>query len=106
MACILICEPVDETRELMEHLVRRLGHDVIDIDELERVDVLLFEPESRAGRALARRLRTERPEAVLISCSAMPPRGTITAPRVFASLLQPFSPSDLARVLESALQHA
>jgi hypothetical protein len=100
MARILICEPVEETRELLERLVRRMGHDIVSLDELRTVDVLLFEPESRAGLALAKLLLEVRPEASLVACSAQPPRTQLTLPRLVASLLQPFSPADLARVLD------
>jgi hypothetical protein len=100
MARILICEPVTETRELLERLVLRMGHDIVGIDALRTVDVLLFEPESKAGLALAKLLLEVRPEASLVACSAEPPRAQLKLPRVVASLLQPFSPADLARVLD------
>ncbi len=106
MARILICEPVAETRELMERLVRRMGHDIVGIERLETVDVLLFEPESRAGLALAKLLLETQPRANLVACSAAPPRAEIKLPRLVASLLQPFSPADFARVLNGAMAAA
>jgi CheY-like chemotaxis protein len=103
MARVLVCEPVQETRELIERLVRRMGHDVVGLDSLQLVDVLFYEPASRAGLALACRLRNERPDTALVACSASPPGELPATPRPFASLLQPFAPADLKRVLESAL---
>jgi hypothetical protein len=106
MARILICEPVNETRELMERLVRRMGHEVVDLDSLRTVDVLLFEPDSRDGQAIARLLGDVRPAAKLVACHATPPAPALRLPRLFATLLQPFSPTDLRRVVEAALRPA
>jgi hypothetical protein len=97
MARILICEPVAETRELMERLVRRMGHEVVDLDSLREVDVLLFEPDSPEGRAIARLLGDVRPGARLVACHARPP---------VPALRLPFSPADLRRVVEAALRPA
>lgn len=105
MARILICEPVEETRELLERLVRRMGHDIVGIEDLRTVDVLLFEPDSRAGLALAKLLLDVQPQANLVACSAQPPRTQLKLPRLVASLLQPFSPADLARALDCSATH-
>ena len=100
MARILICEPVAETRELLERLINRMGHVIVGIDDLESVDVLVFEPGSPAGRAIARRVLRACPQASLVACSAEPARAQqLNTPRLVASLLQPFSPEDLARAL-------
>lgn len=104
MARILICEPVAETRELMERLVRRMGHELVDLDSLRVVDVLLFDPDSEEGRAIGRLLADVRPAARLVACHARPPTPALRLPRLFASLLQPFSPTDLRRVVEAALR--
>lgn len=85
----------------MERLVRRMGHHTVGIGDLSTVDILLFEPESRAGLALAKLLLEVQPDASLVACSSAPVRKEITMPRVVASLLQPFSPADLAKVLET-----
>ena len=100
MARILICEPVEETRELLERLVNRMGHVIVGIEDLESIDVLVFDPGSPAGRALAERVIEACPNANLVACSAEP-SGALptTTPRVVASLLQPFSPADLSRAL-------
>ncbi|HZO35820.1 MAG TPA: hypothetical protein VFB41_02975 [Solirubrobacteraceae bacterium] len=100
MAKILICEPVVETRELLERLVNRMGHVIVGIDDLESVDVLVFEPGSYAGQAIARRVLEACPDASLVACSAEPlSPAQVTMPRLVATLLQPFSPEDLSRAL-------
>ena len=102
MARILICEPVAETRELLERLVIRIGHDIVGIEDLETIDVLLFEPGSPAGLAIARRVLETCPNASLVACSADPARAPqLTSPRLVASLMQPFSPTDLAHALRA-----
>ncbi len=106
MAKILICEPVEETRELMERLVRRMGHELVGLDSLRDVDVLLFEPGSPEGQAIARLLHDVRPNARLVACSHEPPSPIVRLPRLFGSLLQPFAPSDLRRIVEAALRPA
>lgn len=88
---------------LIERLVTRMGHQIAGGDSLRDVDVVFYEPASRAGLALARRVQAEQPDVRLVACSASPPRGLEKEPRPFASLMQPFSPGDLTRVLEAAL---
>ena len=106
MARVLVCEPVPETRELIECLVTRMGHEIVGVDALRTVDVLFYEPASLAGLALARRLQAERPHAALVACHASPPPAEPRSPRPVASLLHPFAPADLRRVVEAALRGA
>ena len=103
MANVLVVEPVEETRVLIECVVKRMGHQIVGGDSLRHVDVVFYEPASMAGLALARRVQAERPDVRLVACSAAPPRGIAREVRPFASLMQPFSVGDLKRVLESAL---
>lgn len=104
MARVLVVEPVQETRELIERLVRRMGHDIVSTESFRNVDVVFYEPASRAGCALARRVQAERPEVRLVACSSAPIRTDVArALSPFASLMQPFSPGELRRVLEAAL---
>jgi hypothetical protein len=103
MALVLVCEPVEETRVLIEALVRRMGHTIATGDSLHDIDVVFYEPSSRAGLALALRAQERCPKVRLVALSAVPPSEPLTSPRPFAALLQPFSPRDLARVLEAAL---
>jgi hypothetical protein len=101
MSRVLISDPVAETRELLERLVRRMGHDIVGVERLEAVDVLLFAPDSPPDLALARRLLRARPDARLVACSTAPQHPP-DLPRLVGSLLHPFSPADLERVLADA----
>lgn len=103
MARVLVVEPVEETRVLIERLVARMGHKVVGGDSLRDVDVVFYEPASRAGLALAHRVRAECPDVCLVAINASPPKAGAREPRPAASLMQPFSPGDLRRVLEAAL---
>ncbi len=96
-------EPVEDTRVLIERVVTRMGHRVVGGESLRDVDVVFYEPDSIAGLALARRVQREQPDVRLVAISAVPGEATAPGPRPFASLLQPFSPSDLKRVLEAAV---
>lgn len=95
-------EPVEDTRVLIERVVTRLGHRLVGGESLRDVDVVFYEPNSIAGVALARRVQRERPEVRLVAISASPASEPQRGPRPFASLLQPFSPADIRRVLEAA----
>jgi hypothetical protein len=103
VALVLVCEPVEETRVLIERLVQRMGHEIAAGDSLRDIDVVFYEPDSRAGLALAKRAQERSPRVRMVALSATPPPAPLTSPRPFASLLQPFSPRDITRVLEAAL---
>ena len=107
MARVLVCEPVEETRFLIERVVERMGHQVEKMGTVpffpSAVDVVFYEPASRIGLEQARAAQRLWPEVVLIACSAEPPLRRITGPRPAATLLQPFSPADVRRVLDAAL---
>lgn len=95
-------EPVEDTRVLIERVVSRMGHRVVGGDSLRDVDVAFYEPDSIAGLALARRVQREQPHVRLVAITAAPMVESERAPRPFASLLQPFSPADIRRVVEAA----
>lgn len=105
MARIAVHEPVQETRELLERLLHRLGHEVVIPagDDPARIDALVFEAGSDAGRATARRLRDARPGLALVACSAQPVGRALTELGPLEALVQPFSPAQLARALDGAL---
>lgn len=109
MARIAISEPVQETRELLERLLARLGHEVVGSAEREdgpSVDALVFEAGSVAGVAAARRLRVSHPHAGLVACSAAPLGPALNDLGPLQALVQPFSPAQLARALDGALATA
>ena len=105
MARVLVCEPVEETRFLIEQVVARMGHEVVGSDAAH-VDVLFYDPASGAGTARARGARRLWPAVLLIACSSVPPRTSITGPAPDALLLHPFAPADVRRVLAATLMDA
>ena len=105
MSRVCISEPVAETRELLERLVLRLGHEVVPEHQLIAADALMFEPGSAHGVTLARRARRHSPETALIAVSALPVPVSGLPGRVHR-LTQPFLPADLARALDGALAEA
>ena len=94
-----------ETRELLERLVVRLGHEVIPEHQLLAADALLFEPGSPHGVTVARRARMHCPHTALVAVSALPVAVAGLPGRVHR-LTQPFLPADLARALDGALAEA
>src|SRR4051794_5723197 len=102
MARVLVCEPVEETRFLIERVVARMGHEIAD-GEAAAVDVLFYDPATSAGTAQARSARRLWPGVVVIACSSVPPRSSITGPPPDAVLMHPFAPSDVRRVLNATL---
>ena len=73
MARVLVCEPVEETRILIEHLVQRAGHEILTVESFHEVDLVFYEPESVAGLALARRVQGRNPDVRLVAVAAQPP---------------------------------
>ncbi|MCW3011581.1 MAG: hypothetical protein JWO90_1985 [Solirubrobacterales bacterium] len=102
MARVCISEPVAETRELLERLVLRLGHEIVPEHQLIAADALLFEPGSAHGVTLARRARRHSPETALVAVSAVPVAVAGLPGRVHR-LNQPFLPVDLERAIDDAL---
>lgn len=102
MARVHIAEPVAETRELLERLVVRLGHDRLPEARLAEVDALVFDPSSPRGVTLARRARRDRPQTALIAVSSIPV-ALAGLPGQVERLTQPFRPADLERALTHAL---
>lgn len=102
MARVCISEPVAETRELLERLVTRLGHEIVPEHQLIAADALLFEPSSPHGVTLARRARVHCPQTALVAVSALPVP-VAGLPGTVHRLTQPFLPTDLARAIDGAL---
>ena len=82
-----------------------MGHEIVGPDAVH-VDIVFYEPASRAGAAGARSAERLWPRVLLVACSAAPPRRSITGPRPAAFLQHPFSPADVRRVIEAALAGA
>lgn len=103
MARILVAEPHPETRELLERLVARLGHEVVARKDADAAQILVFDPAARWAVGMARRLRREH-GCALIACATRP--GDLTdgeALATAADLCQPFEPDQLAWAIGQAL---
>lgn len=98
MARICLSEPNPETRDLLEHLLVRLGHELVDAD----ADVLVVEPvlDGPGAVGLARR---GSPDAALVICSiAVHDRAQLDALGAGAFVLKPFQRGELQAAIEAA----
>lgn len=105
MARVHIAEPVAETRELLQRLVARLGHEPLPEERLAEADALIFDPSSPRSVTLARHARRDRPRTALVAVSSVPV-ALAGLPGQVERLTQPFKPADLERALTLALRAA
>ncbi len=106
MARVLISEPHPDCRALLELVVRRIGHDPLSQGELADGDdlgLLILEPASADGLALAERLRRRLGELPIICTSIRPPSAVTETLRPAAYLVKPFRLAELEAALASAL---
>jgi CheY-like chemotaxis protein len=110
VARILICEPHAEVRELLGHVVVRLGHEPVDAlahaPDGDDVDAVLLEPAHAPSRETVARLRQSRPALPVVCTSIHPPTGDEDDLNPFAYLLKPFALEDLEDAIDRALQSA
>lgn len=111
MARILISEPHDDVRRLLERMVTRLGHEPILVrvaasEQLQSADVLVVEPAAPTGVVLAQATRMVNPTLPLICASVdAPPTELAELGVVFAAtLLKPFTAQQLGDAIEGALR--
>lgn len=98
MARICLHEPNPETRDLLAHLVTRLGHDVVERD----ADVVLVEPVEDGWGAIGL-ARDANPQASVIVCSiAAHDREELVALRAAGFLLKPFGLGQLRAAIAEA----
>jgi CheY-like chemotaxis protein len=110
---ILVCEPHAEVRELLGHVVERLGHEPVypaggrvrTLPEGD-VDVILLEPADPASLSAAERLRGRCAELPIVCASIHPDSGETARLRPLAYLLKPFGLADLERALAAAVESA
>ena len=106
MARVLISEPHPDSRALFELVVRRAGHEPVGLGELadrEPPELMILEPASGEGLAIAHQLR-RRLEGLPIICTSIRPAGPGTATlRPAAYLLKPFRLAELESALAAAL---
>ena len=105
MARVLICEPHDDIRALLELVVRRLGHVPVACSgpavEHTGVDVAVIEPGELDGLQLARALRAQ--HVPVLFTSIYPPSNNLLELAPAAYLVKPFPLYALERALEQAL---
>jgi CheY-like chemotaxis protein len=106
VARILICEPHAEVRELLAHVVVRLGHEPVDAlahaPDGDDVDAVLLEPAHAPSREAVARLRVSRPGLPVV-CTSIHPPAADDGIDAFAYLLKPFALEDLEDGLMRAL---
>ncbi len=108
---ILICEPQAEVRDLLAHVVERLGHEPVfpagrpdDAVPGGGVDIVLVEPADPAARVTAETLM-RRQEGIPVVCASIDPdSGQARGLRPVAYLVKPFGLAELERALTAAVE--
>jgi CheY-like chemotaxis protein len=110
VARILVCEPHKEVRELLGHVVARLGHEPVlapggphEAFDTHDVDVLLIEPADPRALETAQILRLERERIPIICTSIYPPTPSSASLDLVAYLVKPFALHELEHALEEAV---
>jgi CheY-like chemotaxis protein len=110
MAQILISEPNDDVRRMLERMVTRLGHKPILVrvlapQQLQSADVLMVEPTAPTGAVLAQAACIVNPSLPLIcaSVTASPPELAELGVVFAATLVKPFTAEQLRVAIEEAL---
>lgn len=110
MARILISEPHDDVRRLLERMLLRLGHEPIAVvvpapELLTSADVLLVEPAAPVGAALAQAANIVNPSLPLICASVTSPPSELSKLGIdfAATLVKPFTSQQLRGAIDQAL---
>jgi DNA-binding response OmpR family regulator len=106
MARVLISEPHPDCRALVELVVQRVGHDPLGPGELAEGDdpgLLILEPASADGLAIAHRLRHRLGNLPIICTSVRPPSAATETLQPAAYLVKPFRLADLEAAVADAL---
>jgi CheY-like chemotaxis protein len=110
MARILISEPHDDVRRLLERMITRLGHEPFIVRaptpaQWRSADILVVEPAAPAGAALTRAAHAANPTLPLIcaSVTAPPPELEELGVVFAATVVKPFTAEQLGAAVELAL---
>jgi hypothetical protein len=110
MAQILISEPHDQVRRMLERMVARLGHEPILAGfpapkELQRADLLIVEPAAPAGAVLAQAARIVNPRLPLVCASVTAPAPELEELGIVfaAAVVKPFTAAQLGAAIDQAL---
>ena len=111
MARILVAEPAPEVRELVRHVIVRLGHEPVVFpngsqDDLSDVDAAVLEPAFSAALAAVLSLRTRNPGLPVVCASIYPRTPDVSALRPVAFMLKPFHLEELDDALRRAVELA
>ena len=111
MARILITEPHDDVRRLLQRMVTRLGHEPIatrapSSEHFTSADVLLVEPAAPVGMVLAQAAHIIDPSLPLICVSVTSPRPELAELGIVfaACLVKPFNLPQLRAAIDAALR--
>jgi CheY-like chemotaxis protein len=111
MAQILISEPHDDVRRLLERMVARLGHEPVCVRalapaQLQSADVLVVEPAAPTGAVLAQAACIVNPALPLICASVTgpPPELAELGVQFTAALIKPFTIEQLGAAIDRALR--
>ena len=107
---ILFCEPQPEVRELLRHVVERLGHEAVfpqeradDACRSGAVDIVLLEPADPEARSAAESV-LRRDRTIPVVCASIDPDSRRAAGlRPLAYVVKPFGLSELERALTAAV---
>ena len=99
---ILIAEPNDDVRALLELTVRRLGYQAVQPEERPGrgdVDAMLLEPGSAVGHSVLRRFGDDAPPVICLS--VFPREEGLEPPACVAYLVKPSSTGAISDALRS-----
>jgi CheY-like chemotaxis protein len=106
---VLIFEPYEGIRSVIEAVVRLLGHEPVvaepgaRLEDLGPVDAAVVEPAAPMAPKLLRALLTEDPQLPIVYVSIVAGELEMLAFEPVAYLVKPFAVSDLSAALERAL---
>jgi DNA-binding response OmpR family regulator len=106
VARVLISEPHPDCRALLELVVQRVGHDPVDLGELvdgDDLGLMILEPASAEGLALAAKLRRRLEDLPIICTSIRPPSAATETLQPAAYLVKPFRLTELEAAMHQAL---
>jgi CheY-like chemotaxis protein len=109
MRHVLILEPYEGIRAVIEAVVRLLGHEPViaspgaRLEDLGPVDAAVIEPAAPAAPKLLQALLNEDPQLPIIYVSVVAGELEMLAVEPVAYLMKPFAISDLSAALERAL---
>jgi CheY-like chemotaxis protein len=103
---ILVCEPQAEVRELLGHVVERLGHEPVfpNCSAPRDVDVVLLEPADPWARSAASPFLDRRSRTPVVCASIYPDSGHLGGLRPLAYLVKPFGLAELEQALTAAVE--